>query len=120
MLVKGRQVEFSFWPSRSGGLHRAIQTRLFALDPWGIIRQVVEEECQAARQKEALACLEQAEDFYSIGTGRGIEAAPATGALLQLHEPLEDVLPGAWNRGVIRSGVTRPERTSARTSPRVS
>ena len=75
MLIKGRQVEFSFWPSRSGRLHRALQTRLFALDPWGIIRQVVEKECQAARQKEALACLEQAEDFYSIGTGRGIEAA---------------------------------------------
>ena len=75
VLVKGRQIEFSFWPYRLGRLHRALQTRLFALDPWAIIRQVVEKECQAVRRKEALACLEQAEDFYSIGIGRGIEAA---------------------------------------------
>jgi len=73
--VRGRQIEFSFWPSRSGRLHRALQTRLFALDPWAIIRQVVESECQARRRKEALACLEQAEDFYSVGIGRGVEAA---------------------------------------------
>lgn len=75
LLVKGRQIEFSFWPTRPGRLHYGLQTRLFALDPWAIIRQSVELDCPKARRREALACLEQGRDFYEIGTGRGIEAA---------------------------------------------
>jgi hypothetical protein len=31
--VKGRQIEFSFWPSRPGRLHYSLQSRLFVLDP---------------------------------------------------------------------------------------
>jgi hypothetical protein len=73
--IKGREIEFTLWPSRPGRLHRGLQTRLFALDAWPLIRQVVEQECPRAAQKEALATLEQAEDFYKIGTGVGIEAA---------------------------------------------
>lgn len=75
--VKGRQIEFSFWPSRAGRHHRGLQSRLFALDPWAIIRQTVENECPPPRSRrdEALATLEQAEDFYVMGTERGTEAA---------------------------------------------
>lgn len=75
--VKGRQIEFSFWPSRPGRLHRGLQSRLFALDPWAIMRQIVEKECPQprARRDEALATLEQAKDFYVMGTERGTEAA---------------------------------------------
>lgn len=75
--VKGRQIEFSFWPSRPGRLHRGLQSRLFALDPWAIMRQTVEKECPRprARRDEAFATLEQAEDFYAMGTERGTEAA---------------------------------------------
>jgi len=75
--VKGRQIEFSYWPSRPGRLHRGLQSRLFALDPWAIMRQTVETECPRprARRNEALATLEQAEDFYVMGTERGTEAA---------------------------------------------
>lgn len=75
VIIKGRKTEFTYWPSRPGRLHRGLQTRLFALDPWAIIKQVVEKKCPRAAQKEALATLEQAEDFYQIGTGVGIEAA---------------------------------------------
>ena len=32
--VRGRQIGFSFWPSRPGRRHRGLQSRLFALDPW--------------------------------------------------------------------------------------
>lgn len=73
--VKGRQIEFTYWPSRPGRLHRGLQSRLFALDPWAIIRQVVERKCPRVAQKEALATLEQAQNFYAVGTGPGIEAA---------------------------------------------
>jgi hypothetical protein len=75
--VKGRQIDFSFWPSRPGRRHRGLQSRLFALDPWAIIRQTVENECPSPRSRrdEALATLEQAEDFYVMGIERGTEAA---------------------------------------------
>ena len=51
------------------------QTRLFALDPWSIIRRVVELECPPLRQAEAMACLTQAQAFFEVGTGQGNEAA---------------------------------------------
>jgi len=74
--VKGRQIDFSFWPSRPGRRHRGLQSLLFALDPWAIIRQTVEREClPQSRRVEALATLEQAEDFFVMGTERGTEAA---------------------------------------------
>lgn len=74
--VKGRQIDFSFWPSRPGRRHRGLQSLLFALDPWAIIRQTVENECSPRlRRAEALATLEQAEDFFAMGTERGAEAA---------------------------------------------
>jgi hypothetical protein len=74
--VEGRQVDFSFWPSRPGSRHHwALQSRLFALDPWAIMRQTIQSECESTRRPEALATLEQAEGFYFMGTERGAEAA---------------------------------------------
>lgn len=71
----GRVVDFSFWPSRSTPTGVVPQTRLFAIDPWGIIRQAVEDGCPPARKIEALACLTQAQAFFEVGTGHGNEAA---------------------------------------------
>ncbi len=73
--VKGREVDFSFWPSRPGRNHWALQSRLFALDPWAIIRETIQNRCVKPRRAEALATLEQAEDFDVMGTERGTEAA---------------------------------------------
>ncbi len=76
--ISGHQTEFSFWPTGipAGRTTRVVQPRIFALDPWAIIRLVVESARLAqATKDEALATLQQAEDFYEIGTGRGNEAA---------------------------------------------
>lgn len=77
LTVKGRQVGFSFWPARPGrqGRHYALQSLLFALDPWIVIRRAVETECPAASRSEALATLEQARDFFVAGTEGNIVAA---------------------------------------------
>lgn len=75
VTVKGRRIEFTCWPSRPGRIHRGLQSTLFALDPWAIIRQVVDTRCPAAARPEAIATLEQSEDFFQIGTGPGVEAA---------------------------------------------
>jgi len=73
--VKGRPVPFSYWPSRRGRLHYALQSLLFALDPWGVIERSITKTCPKTRRLEALACLEQARDFYMAATGAGIVAA---------------------------------------------
>lgn len=75
LLVRGRQVGFSFFPSRPSRAHHALQSLLFALDPWSVIRRSVEDNCPANRRTEALATLRQAQDFYTAGTERGIESA---------------------------------------------
>ena len=73
--VKGRPVPFSYWPSRKGRLHYGLQSLLFALNPWVVIERSITKTCPKARQPEALACLEQARDFYAAATQSGIIAA---------------------------------------------
>ena len=73
--VKGRPVPFSFWPSRRGRRHHGLQSLLFARDPWLVIARAVEQECEAPRRREALACLQQSKDFFFAATSAGVVAA---------------------------------------------
>lgn len=75
LAVKRREIPFSFWPARPGRRHHALQSLLFALDPWIVIRRAVEEECPKPRLAEALATLEQARDFFDAGTAGPVVAA---------------------------------------------
>jgi len=73
--VKGKPIPFSFWPARPGRRHYGLQSLLFALDPWAIIIQAIEKRCPKAPQAEALACVQQARDFFSNATQSGVVAA---------------------------------------------
>jgi hypothetical protein len=75
LRVRGRQVGFSFWPSKPAPAHHALQSLLFSLDPWAVVRRSIEKNCARPRVKEALATLQQAQDFFSAGTERGLESA---------------------------------------------
>jgi hypothetical protein len=75
LQVKGRPIPFSFWPTRAGRRHEGLQSLLFALDPWAVIERAVERDCPRTGLLEALACLEQARDFFVVGTEPGISAA---------------------------------------------
>ncbi|WP_417774469.1 YaaC family protein [Stappia sp.] len=75
LKVRGRQVGFSFWPSKPAPAHHALQSLLFSLDPWAVIKRSIVKNCSRARVKEALATLQQAQDFFSAGTERGFESA---------------------------------------------
>lgn len=75
LKVRGRQVGFSFWPSKPAPAHHALQSLLFSLDPWTVIRRSIEKNCPRPRVKEAFATLQQAQDFFSAGTERGFESA---------------------------------------------
>src|ERR1022692_701298 len=73
--VKGREIPFSLWPSRSGRRHHGLQSLLFARDPWLVIASSIKRQCPRPRQLEALACLEQSKDFYAAANQAGIIAA---------------------------------------------
>jgi hypothetical protein len=73
--VKGRPIPFSYWPSRPARGHHRLQSLLFAVDPWIIISQSIKNGCLEQKRPEALACLEQARDFYIAATEPGIVAA---------------------------------------------
>lgn len=62
--IKERLVLFSLYPTVKGARRCALQSRVFATNPWGIIRQSIEEHCAAQSKRQALAFVEQAEDFY--------------------------------------------------------
>src|SRR4051812_37055608 len=73
--VRNRPVTFSMWPARRGRRHYALQSHLFARDPWLVIARLVELQTQSARRPEALACLQQAQDFFVAATSTNIIAA---------------------------------------------
>jgi hypothetical protein len=75
LVVKKRPLKFSKWPARSGRLHHALQSLIFARDPWLVIAKSINEQCPKNRKAEALACLEQAKDFYAAAADGGILAA---------------------------------------------
>jgi len=74
LQTKGRDTQFSFWPTRRLRAHAKIQPVLFALEPWGIIESYVKKKCKNTRLPEALSCLSQAHDFYLVGTEKGVAA----------------------------------------------
>ena len=75
LLIKQRPVRFSNWPTRRGRVHHALQSLVFARDPWLMIARCIEQQCPTPRRPEALATLEQSKDFYSAAVSGIIIAA---------------------------------------------
>ena len=67
-------MEFSFWPMERTTRRYGLGTRIFATDPWTVVRRSIEKRCLAASLKAALALLEQSEDFYRAAES-GVKAA---------------------------------------------
>lgn len=74
LKVKGRPLEFSFWPMERTTRRYGLGTRVFATDPWTVIRRSTERRCLAGTKDAAFALLEQAEDFYRAAQS-GVKAA---------------------------------------------
>jgi hypothetical protein len=80
LTVKNKIVPFSIWPMKEArrGRYR-LQSLLFSLDPWAIIIHTIVAECPNAAKAEALACIDQARDFFSSSSQAGVlEARPLT------------------------------------------
>lgn len=74
LRIKGRPLEFSFWPMERTTRRYGLGTRVFATDAWTVIRRSAERRCLATHKGAALALLEQAEDFYKAADS-GVKAA---------------------------------------------
>ena len=58
-----------------GSRRYGLQSNLFAVDPWTIIRDKIRTVCPAQARPEATACLEQASDFFKSSQAASITAA---------------------------------------------
>jgi len=74
LRVKDRPLECSFWPVERTTRRYGLGTRVFATDPWTVIRRSAEKRCLAATRDAAYALIEQAEDFYRAAES-GVKAA---------------------------------------------
>ncbi len=77
LRIKDRPLEFSFWPVERTTRRYGLGTRVFATDPWTVIRRSIEQKRIATEIKEAaFALIEQAEDFYRAAESRVKAAKP--------------------------------------------
>jgi hypothetical protein len=74
LRIKNRPLEFSFWPMERTTRRYGLGTRVFATDPWTVIRRSAERRCLVATRDAAFALLEQAHDFYRAAAS-GVKAA---------------------------------------------
>lgn len=71
-----RPVPFSFWPTGLGAPRPPVQSLLFVMDPWVIMRQAItDQDLQQSSKSEALSYIEQAKDFYVSAQASSIGAA---------------------------------------------
>lgn len=75
LLIRDRELEFSFWPMGRSTRRYGLQSRIFASDPWNVIESVIHRDCPASARSLALAFLEQSKDFYNASQAGGIRPA---------------------------------------------
>lgn len=64
LTVKGRPIPFSFHPVVRTNRRYGLQSRIFSTNPWGVMRQAVEDTLTGVSRDQAIAFLAQAEDFF--------------------------------------------------------
>lgn len=73
--VKGRELSYSFWPSRLKERRYALQSKLFVSSPWNIIERKINSNCPKPAKVAALAYFSQAKEFYDASQSRGNNSA---------------------------------------------
>lgn len=75
LTVKGRPIPFSFHPVVRTNRRYGLQSRIFSSNPWGVIRQSIEDELAGTSRDQAVAFLAQAEDFFRSATTSSLVTA---------------------------------------------
>lgn len=68
LTVRGLVVPYSLWPARKTTRWK-LQRRLYVRDPWAVLNEAVyrTKGCKGKEQDEALAYIEQAEEYFNAG-----------------------------------------------------
>lgn len=66
LRIKGRPIPFSVYPVKRTTRRFGLQSKIFATSPWGVMKQVVEDSLSGLQKDQALAFMEQAQNFYQI------------------------------------------------------
>jgi len=75
LTVKGRPIPFSLHSVVRTNRRYGMQSRIFSTNPWGIIRQSVEDSLSGESRLQAIAFLAQAEDFFRSAASSSLVAA---------------------------------------------
>jgi hypothetical protein len=73
--AKGRPLPFSYFPVTKGNRRYGLYDTVFAVSPWTVMRGEVSKCLQEPQATEALAFLQQAEDFYRAASS-GVSTNP--------------------------------------------
>ncbi|MEJ2613280.1 MAG: YaaC family protein [Candidatus Thiodiazotropha sp.] len=73
--IKGRKIPFSLYPTVRTNRRYGLQSKMFAANPWSVINQSIQNNCPDDAKRQALAFIEQAEDFYKSSQASTIVAA---------------------------------------------
>ncbi len=76
LTANKRPVPFSFWPVAKSNLQRnPVQSLLFAIDPWTIMKRCIAENTSGNTRGEADSYIDQAFDFYRSALRSQVDAA---------------------------------------------
>jgi len=64
LKIKGSAIKFSSWPVTRTTRRFGIQSRIFATNPWAVIRGEINKYCPASAKIQAHAFRDQAEDYF--------------------------------------------------------
>lgn len=68
LKIKGRPIPFSIYPVKRTTRRFGLQSRIFATSPWGVMKQVIEDSLGSPAKEQAVAFLDQAQNFYQIAS----------------------------------------------------
>lgn len=75
LKVLNRKVEYSFWPMGRTTRRYGLQSRIFATDPWSVIRHSIDTRCPAATKSQAHAFRAQSQDYFHAAQVAGLFTA---------------------------------------------
>ena len=72
LKILQRHVDYSFWPMGRTTRRYGLQSRVFATDPWAVIRNSINKRCPAVSKAQAQAFREQAQDYFKAAEVAGL------------------------------------------------
>lgn len=74
--IRARKLDFSFWPMRRSSRRWGLARRIFATEPWPLLRRAIPTQINVqSRVEEARAYLDQSKDFFNAASSAGVTGA---------------------------------------------